>query len=162
MEVNKLYFVKDEYFENCEVDTIPKNKESDSISEHNRPCYCAFENEGVYWMIPISSQVDKYKNIYQKTVSKYGFCDTISFVHIKGNENVVLIQNMIPVTQNHINNIYMYADTNNPIEINKNKQKEINAKTRKVLRMARNGKQLTFTPILELEQKILTEQKDTN
>lgn len=56
----------------------------------------------------------------------------------------------------------MYADTNNPIEINKNKQKEINAKARKVLRMARNGKQLTFTPILELEQKILTEQKDTN
>lgn len=106
--------------------------------------------------------MDKYKNIYQKTVSKYGFCDTISFVHIKGNENVALIQNMIPVTQNHINNIYMYADTNNPIEINKNKQKEINAKARKVLRMARNGKQLTFTPILELEQKILTEQKDTN
>ena len=89
---------------------------------------------------------------------KYGKCDTISFVYVKGNKNAALIQNMIPVTEKYIDKIYTYFGTNTPIEINEKKKKELNAKARKVVRFARIGKKLTFTPILDFEKRLLEEQ----
>lgn len=167
MEENKLYFIKDEYFNKYVAKTSSVNKNPDENGEHNRPCYYAFKEGNIYWMIPISSQVDKYEQEYQKSVDKYGLCDSISFVYIKGNKNAALIQNMIPVIDKYIDKIYVYAGTNVPIEINEKKKKELNAKARKVVRFARKGKKLTFTPILDFEKRLLEElnkeqNKDTN
>ena len=158
MEQNKLYFIKDEYFEKYKVSNMSLNKDADENGEHNRPCYYAFKEGNIYWMIPISSQIDKYEYEYQKSIKKYGVCDSISFVYIKGNKNAALIQNMIPVTSKYIDKIYTYFGTNTPIEINEKKKKELNAKARKVVRFARIGKKLTFTPILDFEKRLLEEQ----
>lgn len=158
MEQNKLYFIKDEYFEKYKVSNMSLNKDADENGEHNRPCYYAFKEGNIYWMIPISSQIDKYEYEYQKSIKKYGVCDSISFVYIKGNKNAALIQNMIPVTEKYIDKIYTYFGTNTPIEINEKKKKELNAKARKVVRFARIGKKLTFTPILDFEKRLLEEQ----
>ena len=158
MEENKLYFIKDEYFEKYKVSNASLNKDADENGEHNRPCYYAFKEGNIYWMIPISSQIDKYEYEYQKSIKKYGVCDSISFVYIKGNKNAALIQNMIPVTEKYIDKIYTYFGTNTPIEINEKKKKELNAKARKVVRFARIGKKLTFTPILDFEKRLLEEQ----
>lgn len=167
MEENKLYFIKDEYFEKYKVSNTSFNKDSDENGEHNRPCYYAFKEGDIYWMIPISSQVDKYEYEYQKSIKKYGVCDSISFVYIKGNKNAALIQNMIPILEKYIDNIYTYHNTNTPIEINDKKRKELNAKARKVVRFARMGKKLTFTSILDFEKRLIEElkneqNKDTN
>lgn len=113
-------------------------------------------------MIPISSKIDKYEAIYDKAIKKYGICDTLSFVYVKGNKNVALLQNMIPVTERYIKDVYTYADSGKPIEINPNKRKEINAKARKILRFARNGKKLTFTPILDFEKRLKEELHSDN
>ena len=158
MEENKLYFIKDEYFEKYKVSNASLNKDADENGEHNRPCYYAFKEGNIYWMIPISSQIDKYEYEYQKSIKKYGVCDSISFVYIKGNKNAALIQNMIPVTSKYIDKIYTHFGTNTPIEINEKKKKELNAKARKVVRFARIGKKLTFTPILDFEKRLLEEQ----
>lgn len=158
MEENKLYFIKDEYFEKYKVSNASLNKDADENGEHNRPCYYAFKEGNIYWMIPISSQIDKYEYEYQKSIKKYGVCDSISFVYIKGNKNAALIQNMIPVTEKYIDKIYTYFGTNTPIEINEKKKRELNAKARKVVRFARIGKKLTFTPILDFEKRLLEEQ----
>lgn len=157
MEENKLYFIKDEYFEKYKVSNTSLNKDADENGEHNRPCYYAFKENNIYWMIPISSQLDKYEYEYQKSIKKYGVCDSISFVYIKGNKNVALIQNMIPVTDKYVDKIYTYFGTDTPIEINDKKKKELNAKARKVIRFARIGKKLTFTPILDFEKRLLEE-----
>ena len=109
-------------------------------------------------MIPMSSEVEIYE--YKKSMNKYGMCDTISFVYVKGNKNAALIQNMIPVTEKYIENIYTYFGTDTPVEISDKKKKELNAKTRKVVRFARNGKKLTFTPILEFEKRLRKENED--
>lgn len=156
---NKLYFIKDEFFDKYCNDNNKPNKESDESGEHKRPCYYAFKEGKIYWMIPISSQVAKYEYEYNKSIKKYGVCDSISFVYIKGNKNVALLQNMIPVTDKYIDKIYTYSGTNNPIEINEKKKKELNAKARKVIRFARQGKKLTFTPILDFEKRLLDELK---
>lgn len=153
MENNKLYFIKDEYFEKYTSDETAKNKGID----HDRPCYYAFNDGDIYWMVPISSRVEKYTELYNKAIDKYGTCDTLSFVYVKGNKNVALIQNMIPVTSQYVKNIYLDANTKNPIEINDKKRKEINAKVRKILRLSENGKKLTFTPILEFKERLLQE-----
>lgn len=159
MEASKLYFVKEEYFRKYKSSLSSTNKQEDEEGEHNRPCYYAFKEKDIYWMIPISSQVSKYEYEYNKSIEKYGMCDTLSFVYIKGNKNAALIQNMIPVIEKYIDKIYTYSGTNTPIEINEKKRKELNAKARKVVRMARKGKKLTFTPILEFEKRLLDELK---
>jgi hypothetical protein len=163
MVENKLYFIKDEYFEKYYCEDNKPNKRKDENGEHKRPCYYAFKEGDIYWMIPISSEIEKYEYEYAKSIDKYGMCDTISLVYVKGNKNAALIQNMIPVIEKYIDNIYTYFNTNTPIEINDKKKKEINAKARKVVRFARKGKKLTFTPILEIEKRLYEElSKDTN
>lgn len=157
MEENKLYFIKEEYFNTYKCDDTAKNKVSDEQGEHNRPCYYAFKDENIYWMVPISSQVEKYDGIYNKSIKKYGECVGISFVYIKGNKNVALLQNMIPVTEKYIDKLYTYTGTNNPIELNEKKKKEINAKARKIVRFARRNIKMTFTPIMDIEKQLLEE-----
>ena len=157
MEKNKLYFIKKEYFDIYKCDDVSKNKEFDEQGEHNRPCYYAFNDGKIYWMIPISSQIDKYEGIYNKSIKKYNECVGISFVYIKGNKNVALLQNMIPVTEKYIDKLYTYNGTNKPIEISEKKKKEINAKARKIIRFAKRNIKMTFTPIVDFEKRLLEE-----
>lgn len=157
MKDNKLYFIKEEYFKKYSNERLSKNKSQDEAGEHNRPCYYAFKENEILWMIPISSKCEKYQKLYDKAIARYKTCDAISFVYIKGNRNVALIQNMIPVSEKYIDKIYTYAGTDIPIELNDKNKREINAKARKALRFARIGKSLTLTPILELEKQILNE-----
>jgi hypothetical protein len=58
-----------------------KNKETIGGQVHDRPCFYAFEdsNTGLFWMIPFSSQVSKYRTYYNQKVAKYKKCDTITF-----------------------------------------------------------------------------------
>lgn len=127
MVENKLYFIKDEYFDKYKCDDNKGNKKADKDGDHNRPCYYAFKDGDIYWMIPISSKVEKYEREYDKSIAKYGMCDTLSFVYIKGNKNVALIQNMIPITEKYIDKIYNYNGTDTPVEITEKKKKELNA-----------------------------------
>lgn len=157
MEENKFYFIKDEYFEKYYCEDNKPNKESDDDGEHKRPCYYAFKDNDIYWMIPISSEIEKYEYEYQKSMDRYGFCDTLAFVYVKGNKNAALVQNMIPVTDKYIENMYTYFGTNKPVEVNEKKKKELNAKARKVVRLTRIGKKLTFTPILDFEERLIEE-----
>ena len=62
MELHGFYILKDEYFELVE-DCYLKNKK-----DGNRPFYHCFKDDTsekeLYWMIPLSSRVDKYKQYY--------------------------------------------------------------------------------------------------
>lgn len=55
-----FYFVKDEYYEKVQDKELMKNKEKG----RKRTCFYCFKDEReeeLYWFIPISSKVDKYK-----------------------------------------------------------------------------------------------------
>lgn len=49
-----------------------RNKESVNAQPHDRPCFYDFKEKrtGLYWMIPFSSQVSKFKVYYNKKVLK--------------------------------------------------------------------------------------------
>ena len=48
--------------------------------------------DGLYWMIPISSKVEKFKAIYKHKTQNGKRCDTIYFANVLGNERAFLIQ----------------------------------------------------------------------
>ena len=53
-------------------------------------------------MIPFSSQVSKFKGIYNKKMQKYNRCDTIVFGEVLGHEKAFLIQNMFPIIEKYV------------------------------------------------------------
>ena len=56
------YHIKDEFFDLVQDKYLMSNKEQ----ENYRPHYYAIQdrkNPKIYWMVPISSQADKYKGI---------------------------------------------------------------------------------------------------
>ena len=70
------YHIKDEFFDKVQDKYLMSNKESGNYRLH----FYAIQdkkNQALYWMIPISSQVEKYKVIIEKKKIKYGKCNTI-------------------------------------------------------------------------------------
>ena len=91
-----------------------KNKEEG----HGRPCFLAIQDyDGLYWMIPISSKVEKFKAIYKHKTQNGKRCDTICFANVLGNERAFLIQNMFPITEKYISGEYCQHSTGNTVMI---------------------------------------------
>ena len=63
MEVGHFYYIEDSYFADFPDPYLMKNKEAINGQVHDRPCFYTFQDTstGIYWMIPFSSQVLKFK-----------------------------------------------------------------------------------------------------
>lgn len=159
MEKGHFYFLNDEYFLKFKDTYLMRNKESINGDVHDRPCFYAFQdfNTGIYWMVPFSSQVSKYRRYYNSKVSKYKNCDTITFGNILGHEKAFLIQNMCPVSQRYIKNEYCDPQANIPVKIDGVFEKELEKKAKKVLALQRKGIKLIFPDVLEIEKILLVE-----
>lgn len=123
------------------------NKEKDASGSHNRPCHYCFIYEGLFWMVPISSQVKKYQDIYDRKIKKRGFCDTIRFGYVNGKKSAFLLQNAFPVTQEYIDCEYAVNHGTVPVVVNKKLSKELNALLRKIIRLYESGTNLTFVDL---------------
>ena len=159
MDIGKLYFIKDDFYERFKNCGLLENKEVINGKEHNRPCCYLFqfshEDNNIYWMIPISSKVQKYKMQYQKSINKYGICDNISFGYILGEETAFLPQNLFPVTKEYINNIYLDKNTSLPITIPANLMAELNGKARKKIRYNQKGKPFGMTDVMYIYNELI-------
>lgn len=135
IDIGNLYFIDQKFFELVEDETLPKNKPSDQNGKHNRPAYCAIkiDQSDYYWVIPVSSKVEKYQRLYDKTMKRYNRCDTIEFGYVLGKKNAFLIQNMFPVTKEYFINVYIDKNTNQPIELSKKTEKESSCKSKQGL-----------------------------
>ena len=90
-------------------------------------------------------------------MSTYGKCDTIVFGKVLGQKRVFLIQNIIPSTQKYIANTYVDKQTQIPVQIAANKEREIIQKVQKVLALVRHKgmRYLVYPDILEIEKALL-------
>ena len=70
MRKTGFYIIKDKFFENMPDPYLKGNKMG------SRPHYYCFEDTsiGIYWMIPLSSRIDKYRRIMEKK-EKESICD---------------------------------------------------------------------------------------
>lgn len=102
MIVSGFYIIKDSFFKLINDPNIKLNKSG------NRPhYYCFADEDGLFWMIPLSSQVEKYKQLIDKRVSINKPCDIIHIAKLdNGKESVFLIQDMFPVTEDYIERQY--------------------------------------------------------
>ena len=103
----------------CKFSPSPKGEglfpyfyRKDGTNEGNRPHYYCFEdtNTGIYWMIPLSSRVEKYKRIVEKKEKSGRSCDILHIVKSDDSrESVFLIQDMFPITEEYIEREYTIA-----------------------------------------------------
>lgn len=141
-----FYFIKDSFYKALPDCNLMANKEND-IGKGKRPCHYCFIHKGLYWMVPISSKVEKYHQIYKKKVAKRGYCDTICFGYVNGVERAFLIQNCFPVTEKFIDQEYRVNKDTVAVTVSEGTSKEINAVVRKVIRLYNRGIKITFTDI---------------
>jgi hypothetical protein len=158
MKIGSFYFLKDQYFIDFPDPYLARNKETISGQAHDRPCFFSFSdgNDKIFWMIPFSSNISKYRRIYNDKVSKRGKCDTIDFGKVLGFEKAFLIQNMCPVVDRYISN--QYEDSNAvPVRVDGVLEKRLIQNGRKVLALVRQGKPLIFPNVLKIEAELLSE-----
>lgn len=153
-----FYFIKDQYFLDYPDINLMGNKEKVNGEEHGRPCFYALEDlsNGIYWVVPISSKVSKYKKIHEDKIKKFGECDTIVFGHVLGKERAFLLQNMCPITNDYIENVYINTSTGKPVVITPKLHAVLSKKARKLLTLLRNGKKLIFPDVSNIENALIT------
>lgn len=155
MQRHHFYFISDQYFIDFPDTGLMQNKERVSGVPHSRPSFYAIPDKdaGIYWMIPISSKVTKYKAIHHKKFAKHGKCDTILFFKVLGYEKAFLIQNMFPVSEKYITTEYTHQ--NNPVLLPKSIAKSIEKAANKVLALHKNGHKLIIPDVLSIKNELL-------
>ena len=159
MDIGHFYFLSDQYFVDFPDPKLMKNKEYINGQIHDRPCYYAFQDSktALYWMIPFSSQINKYAAIYQSKIQKYGVCDTIVFGNVLGHQKAFLIQNMCTITEKYVKNEYIDSNSLLPVRVNGAFERQLTQQAKKVLVLQRSGKHLIFPDVLRIEQKLLSQ-----
>lgn len=169
MDTGRFYFINDKFFKKHDPDrTLMQNKENINGILVGRPCFMTFPDQsekGIFWCIPISSKVKKYKEIVAHKIQKQNArrsgtkeCDTIRFAFVMGDERAFLIQNMFPITDTYITNKYLNKSNNNQeVRIAPTDERDIIARAEKVLRLHRSGIKLVFGDIDKIYNALLAE-----
>lgn len=145
------YHIKDEFFDMVQDKYLMGNKEN----ENYRPHFLAiqdYKNKKLYWMIPISSQVKKYKKIIDNKIRRYGKCNTIIIGKFAGKDNVFLIQNSFPIIERYLDHVHTIE--NEPVTVHSKLNRELTVSLRKVLAMYKHGIRLIFTDIESIQEKM--------
>lgn len=140
MKKTGFYIIKDSFFDDMNEPYLKWNKKG------NRPHYYCFEDaaSGLYWMIPLSSRIDKYKKIVENKKKAGKPCDIIHIVKLDDDrESAFLIQDMFPITESYVEREYTIAG-NHLMLTSEHTVKEIEQKARKVMGMLKRG--VKFTP----------------
>lgn len=153
MTENGFYIITDEYFRDFPDPYLKGNK------EERRPHYYALQDKwtGIYWMIPMSSKVEKYKRIISNREYQRKCCDILHVAKLdNGKESAFLIQDIFPVTDKYIDRKYTIGG--NHLRITSEHLAEIIAKKAyRTLTLIRHG--VKFTPtqpdVLKIEKELL-------
>lgn len=131
------------------------------ITGNKRPCYYCFKDnkyDNIIWFLPISSKVEKYKEIYLKKQLKYKSVDNIVFGYVEGEQRVFLIQNMFPTTIKYI--AQKYVKQNRDVAVNIELKRELERKANKILKLVEKGySNLVFPDIMKIREKLIQDEK---
>lgn len=146
-----LYIIRDQYFVDSPNDKYMLNK------DERRPHFYAIEDkDGVYWMIPISSKVEKFREKIAAVEAKSGCgsCFLWAIAPVSGRDRAFIISEMFPVTAEYI--LRPYTVNGKPYIIGaKRIRDEITSKARRYLSMVERGKVKSPLGIVELKKKLL-------
>lgn len=153
MNAGHFYFIKDEYFRDFPDPYLMQNRGP----THDRPCFYAFQDLAteIFWLIPFSSKVEKFRLIYQTKTARYGRCDTIEFGQVLGYEKAFLIQNMCPITEDYVKEEYIDSRCALPVRVSGDLELRLIQKAKRVLALQRRGVRLIYPDVLVIEKRLL-------
>lgn len=148
IETGYLYHIKDEFFDMVNDSGLLINHENG----HSRPSYLAIKDKNILWFIPLSSKVEKYKQIIDEKVKKYGSCRTILIKKISGKNQAILIQNAFPTLEKYIKSFHTIEGKH--IRVSPALEKEIIKDFKYILLLKKRGLNLFFTDIDAIKEKL--------
>lgn len=141
IETGYVYHIKNEYFDFVNDNKLMKNHENGNT----RPTYFCIKNKDskILWFIPMSSKVEKYRNLQKQKIIKNGICDTIVIGKYRSRNCAFLIQNIFPITEKYIDHI----DTvrNKAVSVVEGTQKEIENKVKKIFKLKSKRNKLNIS-----------------
>lgn len=146
-----LYIIRDTYFSDFPSSFHMQNK------SENRPHYFAIKAEnGIYWMVPLSTQVAKYREKIDQDKRRYSDSLFYHIGKIKGEDRVFLVGNIIPVTENYIKKAFTIKGVPYIVK-NKAETKKIKSKVRRYLVLVKQGRLKPYVDILKIEQQLIAQ-----
>ena len=121
----------------------------------NRPYFLAMcSHNGIIWLIPLSSRIDKYRRKVEAEEEKYGDSLFCHIARVKGTDSAFLIGNVIPVTEEYI--LGPFTMGGKPFVIqDKRDIKALKSKLSRYLALVRGGKLRPAVDILGIERILL-------
>ena len=154
MENYGLYIVKDEFFERFDK----KHNLMDNKQER-RPYYFGLEDKnGIIWLVPLSSKVEKYSSAIARYETRLGEgrCIFYYIAKVKDAERAFLIGDAFPCTEYYIKKPFTVKGA--PYVIKNEKDiKALRSKLSQFLVLVRNGKLHPNANILAIEKLLVTE-----
>jgi len=153
MEITKnaVYIIKDSFFNDFPDPYLKGNKDG------NRPHYYCYKDDksGLFWVIPMSLQVEKVRKIMEKKAAAKQPCDSLHILKIANKESAFIISDIFPITEEYIDRDYTI--NNIPLALkNDNDIRIIDKKAKKVLALLRKGHKFVSTQpdIFTIEQQL--------
>lgn len=147
MEISEglLYHIKDTFFFGFSDCALLENKEG----KKKRPHFLLFKDrrhDKLWWVIPLSSKVEKYRNLRDYKIKKYGMCNTIVTGQTEGDrESAFLLQNMFPITAEYIDHVHTINNT--PVQIHDGLKKQIISYANQLVNAYYSGHKIMFTDV---------------
>ena len=107
----------------------------------------------------MSSRVEKYKEIRDKKIKKYGNCDSILIKKFLGQNSVFLLQNMFPTIEKYVDHIHIINGVEAKV-IDK-VAKELEDNFHKIMGLLKQGKKVIFTDVENDLRKMIQELGNT-
>ncbi|MBZ3935856.1 type III toxin-antitoxin system CptIN family toxin [Methanimicrococcus blatticola] len=152
-----FYFISNRFYDDFSDSGLMRNKKGKPGELGGRPCFFAFQdsvNSDIFWLIPISSKLEKYKMIQKRITEKHKSCNTLYFCNVLGKERVFLIQNMFPITRNYIEETYL-NQRNEEVKISSANEKQIIRKAKTAFRLHHRGKNIFFVDIEFIKKELI-------
>lgn len=157
-----FYKLKNEFFDEMDDPYLKNNK------DEKRPFfYCIREqnsDNGIYWLIPMSSRTEKYKRIITEKRAKNRPTDGLYICRLPNDiENAFLIQDIFPVTEEYILGSYTIGE--NPMILPGEKDRRaVEHKAKKVLILIKKGIKLTPTSpdVMKIYNKLINNRSHTD
>lgn len=158
IEISGLYIISDQYY----LD-YPNNRYMQNKSESRPHYYAIQDNDGIFWMIPLSSKVEKYRAKIAQMEQTYGHgsCILYCIAPIHGTERAILVGDMFPITEKYI--LRPYTIDGQPYVIrNKNIRKMIRSKAMRYLSLVKRGVLKSPLDILTLKNALLQNEREND
>ena len=148
-----IYHIKDEFFDKINDKGLMINHENGRA----RPTYFTIKDKDILWFVPLSSRVSKYKPIIEQKINKYGSCKSIMISEIVNKPSVILIQNAFPTLEKYIDHPHIVDGK--PLKVIDTLKDEILDNFKFLIALKKEGRDLFFTDIDKIKDKMLNELK---